>query len=1597
MNRIITTPFAYMLLALGLIFLNINVSGAPLIQQQKVNSIGESPEVCFKLDEPLSAKEQHYSDYFRLVGRQPSSRDAWEPQRVSVRTTSDLVCVTSLRHGYEYRATMLAGLPFSKSPPLSSDQTFSFKTPDLSQSIAFQNNSFVLPTHQGPSVPIVVTNVTDFVLKVYRLSNEDVIYRFKNDSFGNPLDGYDLNGLFDSATHFIGEQTIKIDLAKNKRSIYNLDLSKVLDKQEPGAYVLAIEPTLEDSLSNWRDRPTQYLMYTDIGLTSYLASDGLHVYARSYSTGEPLSGVSTEVVAKNNDILGTAVSDQSGKVFFKQPIISGQKGHQPVAVRAKSSNGQFSVLNIVGQKVDLSDRGIGGSSPLSMLNAYLWTERGVYRPGENVVVSGITRTKDLIAPQNLPLTLKIFRPDGQEDISTVITEQVTTGLQHRFDVPSNARTGQWNAKLYFDPKEAPIGSVSFLVEDYVPQTLKATLMLLPDGYAEVPVQAELQGDFLYGAPAAQLDVENSVILTNERRLFKEYPQYVFGTIGDLIRKTWSLEDMLTDASGLAQFQLPKNLLDGFDKQRAMKLTVRSGISEPSRRITVAQADIPVLNFNSFVGIKTDAERPTYEYDQDPVLKVLNVSKNGNALSGNELSYRVIKERWDYHWYYSNGWQYTVNNFDLAVVNSGSLVTDSMGAGYIKVEDLSWGHYRIEVSDVNSGQITSLRFRMGWWNAQDSASASPDHVRVGLSKPSAAVGEKITLNIVPPYAGRLHLIVANGEILEEIDADIGKEGLNIAIRPQPEWGAGVYILSTVYRPGTDNPGPARAVGVSYVKIDKPEMVSQLQIFSPQKIKPNSLLTVKVRTDLEPGGRVILAAVDEGILQLTNYVSPNPSEWFLTKRRLDLAIFDLYGHLIQHQDGERLTINFGSDADPLNSQSGSLAMNDGLKDPLKPVALVSEIQSIDRNGEATFNFNVPQFNGNLRLMAVGFSNTKFGESEGKVIVRDPITVQPSIPRFLSIGDKTEVGATLHNLELPQSLLKYEWSASPHFEIMDDAQSVSIGREERISIGSLVTAKSMGDGFIRLKVTRPDGTVQEYSWNLKVANNRLIERHTQSLYLDMNELGVLKNQLDGTIESTKSISMRLTDKPIVSTDWLTKSLSLYMFGCLEQTASKAFPLIYLPADRLGLSNAEKDRKVSNAISHIGQMQLPNGSFGLWVGSTKPESWLTMYAVDFLLESKLRGYLVQNHVIDNATQFLKQYMKSSQNDWRENISGVAYAMYIATKQNFVDLGELRYFHSLITNTKVSNSTLIMTASAFDLLGDFKRRDELLLRLNEEKVYSWSRDDYRSSTRDSAMVAFYILSNPNTSFELKKATIESVGNLFDDARKTQYLSTQEMAWLVRLGAILDDAKQLPKETPVRLDFKKTAASEIPATLLDQKEWLTVKNLSNQPINISLESSGISKDLSDALFAGLSIFKEYIDPATGKTIDMNNVKVTQEILVKVKIKVNDSADRELSLVDHIPAGFEIENPRLSGGRKTFTDLELSTPNFEEFRDDGYFAVWSLPSGKDSSVAKYGQINAAYIMRAISTGSYLHPAARVEDMYQPAIRGNTAERFIEISE
>jgi uncharacterized protein YfaS (alpha-2-macroglobulin family) len=1550
----------------------------------RVELSGDRARICLQFRDYLKpTKDLHYEDYIKI---EPAAAPAFT-------VTDDTLCVDGLDFGARYTLTALKGLPSLNDEQIADTDSVTIEIGDREASLGFPGSTYVLPKVGSSGLPLVSVNVEKAKLQLLRITDRNLVEQVRRGRWLRAIDGYERDQIPEEYGDLIWKGEIDIQSERNKRVTTLVPISDVLPKTVPGIYVLTAE-SASGEVENWNYRATQWFVISDLGLTTMSGGDGLHVFVRSLATGQPVPNVDLRLYARNNDELGNSVSDAAGAATFDPGLIRGQSGRSAAAVMALGGDGDFVFLDLSRAAFDLSDRGVGGRLEPGPTDAFLYTDRGVYRPGEPVQLVTLLRDSAGNAIKNVPLTLKVHRPDGAVALERTLSEGQVGGFHLTVPISTSARTGTWSAYAYLDPAGQPVGSVTFLVEEVVPARIEVSLT--PDqSYvaAATPVTVAVDARYLYGAPASDLPVKASIAISRQNQPPATYPGYSFTLADEDVSVVQvPLEDARTDGDGKVALLI--ELAELPDTPQPLKATLTVEVYEIGGRPVIETLELPIRNRPLQLGIKPLFADGMVPDGGEAAFEVAAVNADGTPAAAAKLRYQLVTEEWDYQWYYSNGsWDYQVVVRDLPR-ESGELSVSADRPGHI-AHTVGWGRYRMEVFDPATGAAASYRFWSGWWAAPGMAS-TPDKLQVMADKELYKAGDTAKISIKPPFAGPILIAVATDRIIETRTIDATQDGTIVDIPVNAEWGAGAYVLATAYRPSpaeaTHTPG--RAIGVAWMGLDPAGRSLQVALDVPAETLPRQSVEIPVTvtgaTDADEA-YVTLAAVDEGILQLTDFATPDPVGYLFGKRRLGLDIRDVYGNLINGKDGRRGIIRTGGDTEAMSRR--------GAPPPtIQMVALFSGIVKLDAQGKARIPLALPDFNGRLRLMAVAYDGDKVGAAEAALIVRDPVVVLSSLPRFLASGDQSELSLTIQNVGGAAGKYDIKLTADGAVALAETpaiSHDLAVGKSAASRVK--ISAVGSGEGSLAMAISGPDDFHLERTLKIGVRPPQLpiVERTARRL-APGESLTLGNAALERFVPGSGELYASFSPNPNLDVPGLLRSLDRYPYGCLEQTTSRALPLLYVSdvAALWELKDQQADAnvkfRVQNAVYSVIERQRYDGGFGLWTSDSPAENWLSSYAMEFLLRARQQGYTVSDYALQQGLKWLDAYSRNYRLDDSEAIGARAYAYYVLASAKAGDISGLRYLSDNYLKRAPSALAAAQMGAALALLGDQQRAatafKAALDRVDRER--RWMRD-YGSSLRDLAAIVTLMVESKMTSGD-PAPLLDRLANLqFGQT----YLTTQEQAWLIMAAYTVagaepsnmvlnvDGAAQEPRKTALNL---RPAADEL-------ARGIKVSNAGTDPVwTVATVMGAPARDLPPES-QGFTLDRRYYS-MTGEEVLPSTVKQSDMLVVVLSGKSTADVYNQALIIDLLPAGFEVENARLADTRST-DDLpwlpELTPTLYTEFLDDRFVAAFDLDWGRRS-------FTVAYLVRAVTPGTYHLPAAQVEDMYQPQHRARTAAGMVTVA-
>ena len=1574
------------------------------ILEYKVEADSAQPRLCIQFSERLAAGQVDWAQYFTVDGKDPQSVSAEARQ----------ICLDGLAHGRRYEVQVRDGLPSAIGERLPKTAELAVYVKDRTPSVRASSRGYVLPNRGQQGIPLVTVNTDTISVEVYRIGDRSLAQTLQSGDFARQISSYDVNALKErtGARLYAGELTVANRLNEDVTTAF--PVAEAVPKLQPGVYVLTASASIKREDEGYRNVATQWFIVSDLGLTAINGDDGMHAFVRSLAAATPMVNANVRLIARNNEILATAKTDSRGYVRFNPGLKAGEGGLAPAVLVAETSEGDYAFLDLATGAFDLTDRGVKGRSPPGPIDAFAYTDRGVYRPGEEVHLTTLVRDRAGKAA-SVPVTLIVSRPDGVEHARVALPDQGQGGRAMTLALAGSAMTGTWRVRVHIDPKAAAIAQVAFLVEDFVPERLDLKLEPVVETLSpREPGSIRLAGRYLYGPPAAGLVIEGEIAVKLAKGDMPGFAGYKFGLADEQVAPVRKpLEGLpTTDANGKADIAVLLPVLPS--TARPLEADVILKLREWGGRTIERTVTLPVDLKSARIGIKPLIKGGQAEQGEAARFEAIVVGADGTPVEAKGLKWelRRLESRWQ--WYSRDGaW-----NFESVTstrrIASGT--ADASAGAPAKIETkVDWGRYRLEVSTADgSGIISSVVFSAGYY-AEESAD-SPEVLDVALDKLAYKPGETARLKIASRVAGRALVAVMGSGLANTQEVDVPAGGSEIPLRVSDEWSPGAYVAVMLFRPMDEKSKrmPSRALGLRWLAIDQTPRMLNVRLDAPERVKSGSTLTVPVKVAGLGSGEeahITVAATDVGILNLTRFETPKPQDWFFGQRRLGAEIRDLYGRLIDGMRAERGALRSGGDG-------GAGGMSAVGSPPVEAtLALFSGIVKVGADGTAQTQFQLPDFNGTVRLSAVAWSGDKVGAAAKDVIVRDAVTLTASAPRFLTLGDKARLELALHNVEGVAGT----YTVTGQYDGEAGGQSgfervLSLAAGERKREAFELAPTEVGATTLAVRVTGPNGidVRRRLTFDVKVPAGDIHRLTVTQLKAKGGSITLSSDLFQDLIARRSRATITVGPTASLDVPGILAALDRYPYGCAEQTTSRALPLLYVNdmARRMGLaSDALLRERIDGAIARVLDMQDGSGAFGIW-GPSDGDMWLTSYVTDFLTRAKEAGYVVKAQAFSQALDRLQNFISYVQ-DFESGGEGRAYALYVLARNGRAPIGELRYYVDTRLDRFSTPLAQAQLGAALSMLGDKPRAEKALqaaLKTIADKDDGLTRRDYGTGVRDGAALITLASETGLAKTEMPRL-VDVVAKAY---RAKAYTSTQEQAWMLLAARALAEEAGNAVLSVNGAPHKGQLVR--PVTLANVKDSaLVITNDGDAPIDAVVSVVGAALTPEPAVSKGFTIERTYYT-LDGKKVDLASatggqatLQQNERLVTVLKVASADTGGRIL-VVDRLPAGLEIENPRLidSGDIKTLDWLKTTVkPEHTDFRDDRFVAGFDFfgsgdgrrgrrnADGDDENRDPVSSATVAYVVRAVTPGSFVHPPATVEDMYRPDRFARTGAGRLEI--
>lgn len=1478
--------------------------------------------------------------------------------------------------GSQYTIHVDKGMPALDGAAVQEAKSYTVRIPDLAPSVSFDDTGVFLSKHGLRNVAFTSVNTKSVDLKIDRVYRNNIFHLLADYSSGILLDESRSSHMLN---YYLGDRMVEKELALdtpwNKPQQFVLNTDEVFP-DEPGLYrVLLSEP------NNWR-ASQRFVLVTDLGIVAKRGEDDLLVWIASYENLEVKPGVSVKVLSYQNQTLAEGATDENGLVHFTGLAEAFQENRPFLIYAEQGDDLSFLVFNQFG--IDTTGLDVGGVEPTTAgFMGYVYGERDIYRPGEVVEGAAILRQADLTTPPSIPITLKWVGPRGRE-LDTLSLEMNEEGIApYAFDVPAYALTGSHTLELVV--AEEVVASYEFKVEEFLPDRIKVELETsqeAPRPGAEYSYS--VQSQYFFGPPASGLAVESRVQLLPASFAPDGFDAYVFGdsqkSFDDM---ELTVDEDTLDDNGTARFTF--TVPDGLTPPAALAARMVARVSERGGRGVSVMQQVPAHAYSRYPGIKRlgrqgvdPGSKITFEY--------VVLSPEGEKTGGEGL----VAELYRNHWQTvlrrtpSGSFRY-YSERDPKLIRTTQI--DDSSEGSFTMTPPQHGSYSVVLRDA-SGASSRVDFYAGGWGYSPWAVENAATIELAPDKAEYGPGEMASIQVRAPFSGKLLVTVEGRSVHHVATYSMDGNTAQVDFPIREEYGPNVYVTAVLVRSaGATEPGKvSRAFGAAPIFVNRTVNKASVSIDAPDTVRPKTAMEVVVRT--EPDAMVTLAAVDEGILSLIDQESPDPFPHFYAKRRLQVESYDTFAMLFPEVEGVS-PVGGG-----LGKEISKFVSTDALR-RVKPVAFWFAPVRANAEGLATFALELPEFQGALRYMAVSVKDKRFGAADAQTKVRSPLVVTPTLPRFLAMDDEIKVPVAVRNDTPGDGVFTVSFIVSGPGEVDSAEKEVAIpkGQEKLV----LFTLRATGEGVLAASFTA-SGNEETMEANVELPVRPALPPRTvvesgmmtgaRQTFPDVDE-NAFRNE--GLVRE-----VYLGPSPMVRFTRSLKYLLQYPYGCVEQTTSSAFPLLYL-GDVAAELDPDLDTRgvpsmIQAGIQRLQAMQVDSGGFAMWPGGRIAYDFGSFYATHFLVEALEAGYTSAQFGLDSALGYMANEVRKQLDNNDRNLRQLCYGLYVLALAGQPDKGSMDHVRSYYGQQLDSLSGALLGA-AYALTGD----DEALEQLMEGR---WSTIRDKNTQRETGG----FLSSPLRDAALRLVVLqrqlprdtrvtEFVQELVRKLEAEQYISTQKTAWaIIALGQFYRNIADKPSFTGTLLaDGEEVTrfSSESPLALTGDaaingpKTLEIVMDQGDEAGSLfyTVRTIGTPKDAAYAPYEqGLSIERTFYD-REGEPTDLTDVKQGDLVVLELDIASNVGKVSNIAMLNMLPAGLEVENPRLESTESLpWLDAQSDDTDYVDLRDDRVIFFLDLPESEVQTVY--------VLLRAVTAGNFQLPPVLAEAMYDPQIAAST---------
>ena len=1298
--------------------------------------------------------------------------------------------------------------------------------------------------------------------------------------------------------------------------------------------------------------------------------------------------------------------------FQLQPIGKGEtngeglveitpKGVPFIAV-AEADKQKAYVRVVDGEEQSVSRFDVGGKDIQKGLKGFIYGERGVWRPGDTLHISFMLEDREKRIPDKHPVALEIYNPRGQF-YTKMISTQGTNGF-YTFAVPTQADdpTGLWNAYV-------KVGGTAFhkslRIETIKPNRLKITLALPTILQASSKdVYAPLTSSWLTGATASRLKAKVEMSLSKVNTQFKNYGQYLFNNPAtDFTTVRADVFNGVLDAEGRAGVNIQLPVATGAPGMLNATLTTR--VFEPGGDASIYSQTVPFSPFTSYVGINLNQPKGKYiETDKDHVFDIVTVNDQGQPVNRSNLEYKIYRISWS--WWWENGEESFgtyINNSSITPVASGNLQTTGGKASFkFRINYPDWGRYLVYVKDRESGHATGGTVYIDWpdWRGR-SNKTDPSGIKMlafSLDKDSYEIGETATAIIPAAAGGRALVSLENGStVLQQQWLEVSDQGdTKLTFKITPEMAPNVYLHISLLQPHaqTVNDLPIRMYGIAPVFVTNRQTILQPQIKMPEVLRPETDFNVTVSEKSGKPMTYTLAIVDDGLLDLTNFKTPDPWNEFYAREALGIRTWDMYDDVLGASGGRYSSLfSTGGDA--------SLKPADAKANRFKPVVKFIGPFYLAKGKQQTHTLKLPMYVGSVRAMVVAGQDGAYGNAEKTAFVRTPLMLLSTLPRVLSTQEEITVPVNVFAMEnqVKNVTVSLEASGAGVQITGNRQQSLTFDQPgDQLAYFTLKTGSKTGKATIHLTASG-NGQQTKETIEIEVRNPNPVVTLRNSQWIEAGQEAELSYTLAGSSSANNQVQLEVSRIPSVDISRRFDFLYNYQHHCTEQLTSKALPLLFVSQFKaVDEQEAEKIKaNVQEAIRQIYARQLPNGGFVYWPGNAVADEWITSYTGMFLTLAQEKGYAVHPNVLNKW----KRFQRAAAQNWRmpqeasnwqiwQSELQQAFRLYTLALAGAPEYGAM---NRMKEQPGLSIQAKWRLAAAYALTGKMKPAGELVYNAETTVIpYSSMNLIYGSSDRDEAMILETLIL-----MKRDRDALQQAKKVSQNLAQENWFNTQSTAFALmamgrlaeQLSGTLDftwswNGKQQPAVKSAKAVFEKEIATS------PKSGTVSVKNQGKGALSVDLITrTQLLNDTLPAIADNIRLDVKYTDMA-GSPISVEDIRQGTDFMSAVTLSnISGTSDySNLALTHIIPSGWEIYNERMIVPEASSSNSnEANTPEssagkytYKDIRDDRVLTYFDLRRGESKTFTV--RLQATY------AGNFILPAIQCEAMYDAAVQART---------